>query len=89
MAHESQGKAQALLHTQREVLELLFSRPLQPDLLEHLIHAGIAGDAPLDAVILQILSGGEIGVEAGSLHHGPGASAHLFKGGALPLLKKG
>ena len=38
--------------------------------------------APLTAVILQVLLGGEVGIKAGDLHHGPGTGPGLLQ---LPL----
>ena len=91
--HQRQGQPQPLLHAQGEVLEGLLPRARQIHLLQHLVHHPPAWNAPLDAVILQVLPGGQVGIEAGRLHHGPGAGPHFgqlpFPGGAkqgnLPL----
>ena len=81
VVHEGQGQAQPLLHAQGEGLELLFPRVRQPHLLQGLVHALLSGNAPLDAVVLQVLPGGEVGVKGGDLHHGSGAGAGPGQGG--------
>ena len=80
--HQSQRQAKALLHTQRKMLERLGPGIRQSGRLQRLVHRVPARDAPLNAVILQILPGVQIGVETGGLHHGPGVGAHA---GVLPL----
>ena len=93
MVHEGQGQAQPLLHAQGEVLEGLFPCGGQIHLLQHLVHHPPAGNAPLEAVVLQVLPRRQVGVEARGLHHGPGAGAgpgqgllpRLAEQGELPL----
>ena len=72
-----QGQAQPLLHAQGEGLELFPARLLQVHQPEHFVHTALAGDAPLNAVVLQVLLCGQVGVEAGGLHHGAGTGAHF------------
>ena len=73
MVHQGQGQPQPLLHPQGEGLELLGPGGGQIHQLQHLVHRLPAGYAPLEAVVLQILPGGEEGGEGGDLDHGPGA----------------
>ena len=55
--------------------------------LQGLLHAVFSRNTPLDAVVFQILPGGEVGVEGGDLHHGPGAAAGAVEAGLGGLTK--
>ena len=89
LVHKRQGQAKALLHAQGEGLKLLFPCVGEVHQLQGLIHAVFARDAPLDAVVLQILPGGEVWVEGGNLHHGAGAAAGAVQSGVGGLPKQG
>lgn len=80
--HQRQRQPQALLHAQREVFELLLPGTGQPHIFQRLLRHMPAGDAPLEAVIFQVLTGSQVGVKTGRLHHDAGALAHLAQ---LPL----
>ena len=77
--HQRQSQAQPLLHAQGKVLKDLFSCVGQVSLLQHLVHRSFAGDTPLDAIVFQVLPGGEVGIEAGGLYHDPGTGTHLHE----------
>lgn len=81
LVHQGEGQPKPLLHAQGEGLEFFLPGPGEADQLQRLVHAAPAGDAPLDAVVLQILFGGEIGVEGGGLHHDAGAAPRPVQGG--------
>ena len=79
VVHQCQGQAQRCFMPREKVLNFFFPVSVSRTCSRGLVHALFSGDAPLDAVVLQVLAGGEVGVEGRDLHHGPGAGAARFK----------